>query len=328
MTLFTRQEKENFKNWEYKVQDNSITTFYFTPIFNYFLNKIPVNIAPNVLTFLGMICTFYGYFLTFNYFDLFPRTISFCLILLWWGYIIFDAIDGKQARKIGNSSPLGEFLDHACDILSDMAVILSFCYVIGIKDKWTIWYLVQVGELLFLEFHIRALRDHVVKFDSFYGPVEALCVAMGFCLLRILIPLNLNGFFVIIAPYLYYIVLAYLVYLSTTIPNIKTRVSLVSCLMVTILPMLVNIYCQKSPNMINIIGNGCTIAVITCDIILIKMGGSESHGYLLDLILVSVFDSFLGIMIAVIYYMGVLNELSMYLQMPLLSIKKKDKNEN
>ncbi len=29
-----------------------------------------------------------------------------------------DAIDGKQARRTGSSSPLGELFDHGCDALS------------------------------------------------------------------------------------------------------------------------------------------------------------------------------------------------------------------
>jgi len=33
-------------------------------------------------------------------------------------YQTLDAIDGKQARRIQCSSPLGELFDHGCDALS------------------------------------------------------------------------------------------------------------------------------------------------------------------------------------------------------------------
>jgi len=33
-------------------------------------------------------------------------------------YQTLDAIDGKQARRIRCSSPLGELFDHGCDALS------------------------------------------------------------------------------------------------------------------------------------------------------------------------------------------------------------------
>ena len=320
MTLFFEKEKENFSRWKYHAMDNSITTYYFTPIYNYFLDLIPMNISPNMLTFLGLMCTLFGYYISYNYFEMYPKSVCFSLILLWCGYIIFDAIDGKQARRIGNSSPLGEFLDHACDIISDLMVILSLCQVMGIRDKWTVWYLVQVGELLFLEFHIRALRDKIVTFNSFYGPVEALCVGMIICLLRVVFTLNFNQFFVIVAPYMYYTVLSYVLYLSIKLE--KIRLVLVSCLIFTFISYLFKIYFNINPSNINIIGNGCNLALITCDIILAKMGDTTMHYYMLDLILLSLCNSFLGIMITFLYYIGVLNELSLYLNMPLLRIKR------
>lgn len=39
-------------------------------------------------------------------------------------YQILDVADGKQARKTGNSSPLGLLFDHGCDALN---VVVSAC---------------------------------------------------------------------------------------------------------------------------------------------------------------------------------------------------------
>lgn len=46
----------------------------------------------------------------------------------WWAYVqaalglfiyqTLDATDGKQARRTGTSSPLGELFDHGCDALA------------------------------------------------------------------------------------------------------------------------------------------------------------------------------------------------------------------
>ena len=33
-------------------------------------------------------------------------------------YSTFDNVDGKQARRTGSSSPLGELFDHGCDALN------------------------------------------------------------------------------------------------------------------------------------------------------------------------------------------------------------------
>ena len=47
-------------------------------------------------------------------------------ILLWIGHTL-DGMDGKQARRTGRSSPLGELLDHGCDGLQ-VLLNLSACY--------------------------------------------------------------------------------------------------------------------------------------------------------------------------------------------------------
>jgi ethanolaminephosphotransferase len=42
--------------------------------------------------------------------------VSFSLGL--WLYSTFDNVDGRQARRTGTSSPLGELFDHGCDALN------------------------------------------------------------------------------------------------------------------------------------------------------------------------------------------------------------------
>jgi len=54
-----------------------------------------------------------------------PRYIyvihAICLFL----YQTLDALDGKHARRTGNSSPLGELFDHGCDAVSTTMVVLT-----------------------------------------------------------------------------------------------------------------------------------------------------------------------------------------------------------
>lgn len=40
-------------------------------------------------------------------------------------YQTLDAIDGKQARRTGSSSPLGELFDHGCDSMTQGTLIKS-----------------------------------------------------------------------------------------------------------------------------------------------------------------------------------------------------------
>ena len=46
---------------------------------------------------------------------------GWALLLCGLGLFVYqtlDAVDGKQARRTGSSSPLGELFDHGCDAMS------------------------------------------------------------------------------------------------------------------------------------------------------------------------------------------------------------------
>lgn len=64
-------------------------------------------------------------------------------------YQSLDAIDGKQARRTGTSSPLGELFDHGCDSISTVFVALSACIAVqlGHYPSW-MFFQVCIGELI------------------------------------------------------------------------------------------------------------------------------------------------------------------------------------
>ena len=47
----------------------------------------------------------------------FPNGCYFYSAFAIFAYQTLDAIDGKQARRTGNSTPLGQLFDHGCDAL-------------------------------------------------------------------------------------------------------------------------------------------------------------------------------------------------------------------
>jgi phosphatidylglycerophosphate synthase len=47
-----------------------------------------------------------------------PSWMYFSFALGLWLYSTFDNVDGKQARRTGTSSPLGELFDHGCDAIN------------------------------------------------------------------------------------------------------------------------------------------------------------------------------------------------------------------
>lgn len=62
-----------------------------------------------------------------------PRWACFLCALGLFVYQSLDAIDGKQARRTGTSTPLGELFDHGCDSISTgrrWILTLFFVYLV------------------------------------------------------------------------------------------------------------------------------------------------------------------------------------------------------
>ncbi|XP_044255892.1 cholinephosphotransferase 1 isoform X2 [Tribolium madens] len=127
---------------QYSCQSVSILDKLLQPYWNWLTSKVPLWLAPNLITILGLIVN-----------------IVTALILIWFspdakqeaprwacglcGFGLFvyqslDAIDGKQARKTGTANPLGELFDHGCDSISTVFVALSACIAVqlGYYPGW------------------------------------------------------------------------------------------------------------------------------------------------------------------------------------------------
>lgn len=92
------------------------------PFWRWAVNFLPITMAPNLVTLVG----FFAIVASFLLFAFFSPSISesapswvylfaaFCMFF----YQTMDALDGKQARRTGNSSPLGELFDHGSFIFT------------------------------------------------------------------------------------------------------------------------------------------------------------------------------------------------------------------
>ncbi len=104
----------------------------------------------------------------------------------------FDNMDGKQARKTGNSTPLGLLFDHGCDSMVVMLQGLSLATVLqlGNNVKSLIIYLIGCGPFFFTtleEYEIKK-KNKKILIDRYYtnslilpvinGPCEG-CLAIG-----------------------------------------------------------------------------------------------------------------------------------------------------
>src|SRR5690349_6811941 len=58
--------------------------------------------------------------------------LSFAIGL--WLYSTFDNVDGRQARRTGTSSPLGELFDHGCDALNTTYITILQMAALGLGN--------------------------------------------------------------------------------------------------------------------------------------------------------------------------------------------------
>ncbi|XP_042239794.1 cholinephosphotransferase 1-like isoform X4 [Homarus americanus] len=88
-------------------------------------------LAPNLITITGLLINIVTSLLLVYYSpdakQEVPRWACFLCALGLFTYQSLDAIDGKQARRTGTSSPLGELFDHGCDSLSTVFVSIGVC---------------------------------------------------------------------------------------------------------------------------------------------------------------------------------------------------------
>ena len=107
----SKQALLNLNNYKYKSGEYSVLDHKLTPFWNWFVTFIPMWVAPNLVTLLGFFLMI-AQFMQFAPFDLgfkeefHPYTNYVCAFCLFM-YQTLDAVDGKQARRTGQSGPLG-----------------------------------------------------------------------------------------------------------------------------------------------------------------------------------------------------------------------------
>jgi len=82
-----------------------------------------------------------------------------------------DAVDGKQARRTGTSSPLGQLFDHGCDALGTTYIVIGLCSIMGFGATYgslACMYTVQIPFYLaqWEENHVHVLRAQVGNFGG------------------------------------------------------------------------------------------------------------------------------------------------------------------
>ncbi|WPK26347.1 hypothetical protein PUMCH_003698 [Australozyma saopauloensis] len=185
MGLFIPHDKlKNLKLYKYSSEDHSLVSKYVLKRWwNFFVTIFPMNMAPNVITLLGL-----GFVLanlaTVAYYDPLlnqdsPRWCYFFYAFGLFMYQTFDGCDGCHARRTGQSGPLGELFDHSIDAINTSlaAIILGSVFQLG----WG--WLLMISQLAAVcNFYTSTWEEyhtHTLYLSVFSGPVEGILIMCG-----------------------------------------------------------------------------------------------------------------------------------------------------
>ncbi|XP_066992923.2 cholinephosphotransferase 1 isoform X2 [Anabrus simplex] len=140
--LLSSGQLKRLSEHRYSCTSVSLLDPLLQPWWNWLVSKLPLWLAPNLITVSGLIVNILTTLILVWYSpdakEEAPRWACFICALGLFVYQSLDAIDGKQARRTGTSTPLGELFDHGCDSISTVFVALSACIAVqlGFYPSW------------------------------------------------------------------------------------------------------------------------------------------------------------------------------------------------
>ncbi|KAK3674405.1 Phosphotransferase [Recurvomyces mirabilis] len=185
MVYIRQQQLEKLNEYKYSGVDRSLVSRYILK--PYWWSKVielfPLGMAPNAITLSGFGFVIANIFTMLYYTPTLDQDCPRWVYASWsiglFLYQTFDAIDGTQARRTGQSGPLGELFDHGVDALNTSLEVLLFSATMQFGQGWKTVLVLSASLLTFYvqtwdEYHTKTLTLGLVS-----GPVEGiltLCV--------------------------------------------------------------------------------------------------------------------------------------------------------
>ncbi|XBW38720.1 hypothetical protein QEN19_004307 [Hanseniaspora menglaensis] len=174
----------NLSKYKYQSEDRSIISQkILKPFWNQFVNIYPHWLAPNVITLSGfsfvLINLITCIFAAPDFKSEHPKWCYFTYAIGLFLYQTFDACDGLQARRTGQSGPLGELFDHCIDSLNTTVSMLVFTSVTMLGFSY---YTVIMQFFLLMNFYLSTWEEyhtHKLFLSEFSGPVEGILMIIG-----------------------------------------------------------------------------------------------------------------------------------------------------
>ncbi|KAL1303665.1 hypothetical protein AAFC00_007019 [Neodothiora populina] len=178
----SRDALANLREYKYSSVDKSyISRYILRHYWNACVEFLPLWLAPNMVTLLGFffiignvgLMVIYDPGLT----GAAPPWVFVSYAIGIWMYSTMDNIDGKQARRTGTSSPLGELFDHGIDSLNCTLASLLETSAMGLGPTPLGAFTAMVPCLPMFFSTWETYHTHTLFLGVFNGPTEGLILA-------------------------------------------------------------------------------------------------------------------------------------------------------
>ncbi|KAJ9199480.1 hypothetical protein DTO166G4_5488 [Paecilomyces variotii] len=174
----------HLKSYKYSSVDKSpISRYILKHYWNAFVELLPLWIAPNMVTLLGF------FFIVANviFVELFmpdlvgpgPTWLYYSFAFGVWMYSTLDNVDGKQARRTGTSSGLGELFDHGIDSLNCTLASLLETAAMGLGATKIGAFTALIPCLAMFFSTWETYHTHTLYLGYVNGPTEGLLIAIA-----------------------------------------------------------------------------------------------------------------------------------------------------
>ncbi|SMQ56168.1 unnamed protein product [Zymoseptoria tritici ST99CH_3D7] len=186
---YIRQEQlPKLKEYKYSGVDKSLLSQYILKPYwwSQVVKLFPLTVAPNAITLLGFSFVIINILTLLYYTPTLDQECPSWVYASWsiglFLYQTLDAIDGTQARRTGQSGPLGELFDHGVDALNTGLEVLVFAACMRFGMGWRTVMIMFGGLLTFYVQTWDEYHTHTLTLGLVSGPVEGiltLCIVYG-----------------------------------------------------------------------------------------------------------------------------------------------------
>ena len=170
-----QQTLENMNRFKYKCVDQSILyNKCMSPCLNKIVNYLPRKLAPNLITFFSLCCNILAALVSyldggFDFSYKLKRSTCFIIGTSQLLYQLLDNIDGKQARRTGNSTPFGMLMDHGCDVFTNIFTAFNLSKLLLVGNDSFFSFSVFFG--LVLGFYMMTYEEYRLD-EMFFPPIN------------------------------------------------------------------------------------------------------------------------------------------------------------